>query len=44
MVDARWQLAIAAQDCEYAVAGVPVGTPSVCQLPGGSSLKINPQT
>jgi hypothetical protein len=44
MVDEAWKLAIEAQDCQRALAGVLVGTPSVCQLPGGPSLKINPQT
>jgi len=44
MVDAAWQLAIEAQDHQRALAGAPVGAPSMCQLPGGPSLKINPQT
>src|SRR5882757_5550138 len=44
MVDEDWQLAIEAQDRQRALAGAPVGAPSVCQLPGGPSLKINPQT
>jgi len=44
MVDKAWQLAIEAQDCQRALAGARVGAPSVCQLPGGPSLKINPQT
>jgi len=44
MVDEAWQLAIEAQDWQRVLAGAPVGTPSVCQLPGGSSLKIDPQT
>jgi len=44
MVDEALQLAIEAQDCKRALAGAPVGIPSVCQLPGGPSLKINPQT
>jgi hypothetical protein len=44
MVDEAWQLAIEAQDHQRALAGAPVGTPSVCQLPGGPSLKIDPQT
>ena len=44
IVDEAWQLAIEAQDRQRALAGAPVGTPSVCQLPGGPSLKIDPQT
>jgi len=44
MVNEAWKLAIEAQDCQRALAGAPVGTPSVCQLPGGPSLKIDPQT
>jgi len=44
MVDKAWKLAIEAQDCQRALAGAPVGTPSVCQLPGGPSLEIDPQT
>jgi hypothetical protein len=42
MVDEAWQLAIEAQDGQRALAGAPA--PSVCQLPGGPSLKIDPQT
>jgi len=44
MVDEAWQLAMEAQDRQLALAGATVGAPSVCQLPGGPSLKINPQT
>jgi len=44
MVDESWKLAIEAQDRQQALAGAPVGTPSVCQLPGDPSLKIDPQT
>jgi len=44
MVEEAWKLAIDAQDRQRALAGAPVGTPSVCQLPGGPSLKIDPQT
>jgi len=44
MVDEAWKLAIEAQDHQRALAGAAVGAPSVCQSPGGSSLKINPQT
>jgi len=44
MVEKASKLAIDAQDCQRALAGAPVGTPSVCQLPGGPSRKIDPQT
>jgi len=44
MVDEAWKLAIEAQDHQRALASDPVGTPSVCQLPGVPSLKIDPQT
>jgi len=44
MVEEAWKLAIEAQDRQRALAGAPVGTPSVRQLPGGPSLKIDPQT
>jgi len=44
MVDEAWKLAIQAQDRQRALAGAPVDAPSVCQLPGGPSLKIDPQT
>ena len=44
MVEEPWKLAIEAQDGQRALAGAPVGTPSVCQLPGGPSLKIDPPT
>jgi len=44
MVKEDWKLAIEAQDHQGALAGAPVGTPSVCQLPGGPSLKIDLQT
>jgi len=44
MVDEAWTLVIEAQDCQWALAGAPVGTPSVCQLPGGPSLIIDLQT
>jgi hypothetical protein len=36
-------LAIEAQDCQRALTGAPPVTPSVCRLPSGPSLKINPQ-
>jgi len=44
MVDEAWQLAIEAQDHQQALAGAPVGAPSVCPVPGGPSRKIDPQT
>jgi len=44
MVQEAWILEIEAQDCQRALAGAPVGTPSGCQFPGGPSLKIDPQT
>ena len=44
MVEEAWNLAIEAQDRQRALAGAPAGTPSVCQLPRGPSLKIDPQT
>ena len=44
MVEEAWTLAIEAQDRQQALAGAPPGTPSVCQLPSGQSLKIDPQT
>jgi len=43
-VEEAWKLAIEAQDHQHALAGAAVGTPSVCQLPGGPSLKIHLQT
>jgi len=44
MGEEAWKLAIVAQDRQRASAAAPVGTLSVCQLPGGPSLKIDPQT
>jgi len=44
MVDEDWKLAIDAQDHQRALAGAPVGTPSVCRLPSGPSRKIDAQT
>jgi len=44
MVEELWNLAIEAQDRQRALAGAPVDTPSVCQLPSRQSLKIDPQT
>jgi hypothetical protein len=43
IVDKACQLAIEAQERQRALAGAPVGTPSVCHLPGGPSLIIIPQ-
>jgi len=39
-----WKLAIDVQHHQRALAGAPGGTPSVWQLPGGPSLKIDPQS
>jgi len=44
MVEEFWRVAIHAQDHQWAVAGAPVGIPSVCQLPGGPSPKMDLQT
>jgi len=44
MVDRAWKVAIEAQDHQQACAGAPVGAPSLGQLLGGPSLKIDPQT
>ena len=44
MIEEAWKLAIEAQHRQRALAGAPVGTLSEWQLPGGSSLKIDPQT
>ena len=44
MVEEAWKLAISAQDRQRALAGAPAATPSLCQLPSGPSLKIDPQT
>jgi hypothetical protein len=44
MVEEALKLAIEAQHRLGALAGTPIDTPSVCQMPGGSSLKIDPQT
>jgi len=43
MVEKGWKQAIEAQDCRRALAGAPVGAPSVCQLSSGPSHKIDPQ-
>jgi len=44
MVEEAWKLAIEAQDRQRALPSAPVGTPSVCQLPSGPSLKIDLHT
>ena len=44
VVEDGWKLAIEAHDRQWAVAGAPLGTPSVCQLRSGPSLKVHPQT
>ena len=44
MVDNTLKLAIVVQDGQRALAGAPVGTPSVCKLPGGPSHHIDLQT
>jgi hypothetical protein len=44
MGDKAWKLANEAQDRQQALAGAPVGSPSVGQLPCGPSLKIDLQT
>jgi hypothetical protein len=44
IVNKARKLAIEAQDRQRALAGPPDGTPSLSQLPGGPSLKIDPQT
>ena len=44
MVDKAWKLAIETQDGHQALAGSPVVSPPVRQLPGGPSLKIDLQT
>jgi len=44
MVEESSKPAIEAQHRQRALAGAPVGTPSVCQLPGGPSFEIDPQT
>jgi len=44
MAEEAWKVTIEARDRQQALAGAPVGTPSVCQLPSGPSFKIDPQT
>jgi len=43
MIEEPSELAVEAHDCQCALVGAPIGTTSVCQLPGGPSLKIDPQ-
>jgi len=44
VVEEASKLPIEAQDRQRPLAGAPVGTPSVCELTSGPSLKIDPQT
>ena len=44
MVKEARKLAIKAQHHQRALAGAPAGTPSLCQLPSGPSLRNDPQT
>jgi len=44
MVEEAWKLVIEAHDRQRALAGAPVGSPSVCHLPGRPSLKIDLHT
>jgi hypothetical protein len=44
MVEKASKLAIEAQDHQRVLAGTSVGMLSVCQMPGGPSLKRDPQT
>ena len=44
MVDKAWKVPIEPQDSQRELAGAPVDSPSVCELPSGPSLEINPQT
>jgi len=44
MDDEAGKLEIEPQHCQQALAGTPVGTPSVYKLPSGPSLKIDLQT
>jgi hypothetical protein len=43
-VDEAWQLASEIQDSQWSSAGASIDVPSVCQLPNGPALKIDPQT
>jgi hypothetical protein len=43
-IQGAWKQDKAALDHQQALAGAPVGTPSVCQLPGGPLLNIDLQT
>jgi hypothetical protein len=44
MVEESLKLTIEVQDRQRALAGAPAGTPSVCQLTSGPSLKMDLQT
>jgi len=44
IVDEAWKLAIEAQYHQRVLASPAAGAPLVCQLPGGPSLQIDPQT
>jgi hypothetical protein len=44
MVEEASKLSIEAQDHQRALVDAPAGTPLVCELPSGPSLKIDPQT
>jgi hypothetical protein len=44
MVEEAWKLAIEPQDRQWPLAGAPVRTPSVRQLPSCPSLTIDLQT
>ena len=44
MVEESWKLAIEAQDCQRALAGTPVCTPSGGQLPSAASPEMDLQT
>jgi hypothetical protein len=44
MIENAWKLAIEAQDCQQALEGAAIGMPSVCQFPGGPSMKIELHT
>jgi len=44
MVEEAWKVVIKAQEHKRALAGAPVGTPSVSYLPSSPSLKIDLQS
>jgi hypothetical protein len=41
MVEEAWKQAVEDQDHQRALEGAPVDAPSVYQMPGGPTLKIN---